>query len=104
MIHTAPSIQYVAIQMDNGTEALMGFVTRGQSPTLPFGATWENPLNPWTWVRPANDANLFAEVMKACPKTDANGVAQPQPTGYARISHDERAVRWAKNRKAAKAL
>ena len=63
MIHTAPSIQYVAIQMDNGTEALMGFVTRGQSPTLPFGATWENPLNPWTWVRPANDANLFEKVL-----------------------------------------
>lgn len=93
-------IQYVAIQMDNETEALMGFCTRGQSPTLPYGAQWENPRNPNYWVRPATDANVFAEVSKAFPKMDANGVAQPQPLRYSCISREERAERWAKRRQA----
>jgi len=73
-----PMVQ-VALQMDDGTVAVMGFITHSSSPTLPYGATW-NPDG--TWQREPTDANIFAEISKAFPGVDQNGLPKPQPISY----------------------
>jgi hypothetical protein len=98
MITTERDIQYVAIQMDNGAEYLLGFVVRGASPTLPFGASWTNEQRQ-SWSRPATDANVFAEITKSFPSVNQLGESQPQPTSWERISHEERDTRRVDKRK-----
>jgi hypothetical protein len=69
----------IAIGMSDGSTALMAFVTRGASPTLPYGA---KGLADGSWSRAPSDANIFAELTKTFPATDHNGVALPQPVAY----------------------
>ena len=78
----------IAIAMDDGTTAVMSFLTRGRSPTLPYGAVWEIANTPGWWLREPNDANVFAEISKAFRLTDNNGLPLPQPTQYKRIADD----------------
>jgi hypothetical protein len=50
-----------AVTMADGSVAILGFVTNGRSPTLPFGASW---LPNGYWTRPAVAATVEAEVRK----------------------------------------
>jgi len=59
MNHILADHAHVALNMSDGSTAVMGFLKRGTSPTLPFGAQWESS---GVWTREASDANIFAEV------------------------------------------
>lgn len=69
----------VAITLDDGSLAIMGFLTVGRGSVLPYGATWRS--EGW-WERPANDANLFHEISRGF----ATG---PQPVRYRLVSADD---------------
>lgn len=64
MKYASPPQVKIAVTLDDGTVAIMSFVTRSASPTLPYGAVWEDQTL-GLWTRPANDANVFAEMTKA---------------------------------------
>ena len=71
----------VAITLDDGSLSVMTFVTESRSPTLPTGAVWAD-LKSGRWTREPTDANVFAEISKAFPAVDRNGLPQPQPVNY----------------------
>src|SRR3990167_1003425 len=77
----------LALTMDNGTVAVMAFVTEGRSPTLPFGAQWIPPGE--FWSRQPTDANVWAELRKACPGVNQLGIRRPVPLSYAVITNAE---------------
>lgn len=77
----------LALTMDNGTAAVMTFVTEGRSPTLPFGAQWIPPGE--FWSRPPTDANVWAELHKACPEVNQLGMRRPTVLSYAVITDAE---------------
>lgn len=72
---------HVAITMDDGSLAVLAFMTQGRSPTLPWGAVWSDQAA-GHWDRPATDANLLAEITKAFPAVDQLGRPKPQPVRY----------------------
>ncbi|CAB4176449.1 hypothetical protein UFOVP1672_12 [uncultured Caudovirales phage] len=78
-----PQVQF-AVNMDDGTVAVIAFMTEGRSPTLPFGAVWK-PDGSGLWYREPSDVNVFAELSKAFPSVDMNGLPKPQPVSYKRI-------------------
>ena len=67
-----PDVQTIVIDMADGSVAIMSFVTRGLSPTLPPGAQWID-ARAQRWTREASDANVFAELLKTFPA----GTVQP---------------------------
>lgn len=71
----------VAVAMDDGATAILAFITRSRSPTLPFGAVWSADF-PGDWEREPSDANIFAEISKAFPSVDMAGIPKPQPVSY----------------------
>jgi hypothetical protein len=83
MKHTLADQVPVAVTMDDGSTAILSFMVRGSSPTLPYGARWEDGRGTTgIWVREPTDANVFAELSKACPAMDQLGVPKPQPVRY----------------------
>ena len=71
-----PETTTIIIEMSDGSVSIMAFVTRGLSPTLPFGAQWVDQ-RAQSWTREPSDANVFAELLKTFP---AHGV---QPLRWA---------------------
>lgn len=77
----APCVKIV-VSFDTGEVAVLSFVTRGESPTLPRGAKWENPeTTGGHWTREPTDPNVFHEIEKTFHGRKA--------TGYRRITDDE---------------
>ena len=85
MTEVNPQVR-IAITMDDGTVAVMAFITKSRSPTLPKGAVW---LEDGYWYREPNDANIFAEITKAFRPVDSLGIPLPQPTSYKVITTAE---------------
>jgi len=83
MKHTLADQVVVAITMDTGEVATMAFLLRGCSPTLPFGAVWEDAAR-GIWRREATNENLFAEIEKAF-QPDEQGRRAYTPVAYALI-------------------
>jgi len=52
--------QFVAITLDDGSTAIMGFVTQGRGSALPHGAQWVEGTD-W-WRRDPTDENIFEEI------------------------------------------
>jgi len=76
---------YVSITRDDGSTAIMGFITVGRGSYLPQGpdpAVWIDQANGW-WSRPASDANIFAEISR----TFSGPV--PQPTNWRKINEQD---------------
>lgn len=65
----------VAITLDNGELAMMGFLQTGRGNALPSGASW---LTDGLWRRPPTEANIRAEVLKTFDDTGSVGT-RPQP-------------------------
>lgn len=87
MKHTLADQVPVAVTMDDGTTAILSFMLRGSSPTLPYGARWEDGSGKsGVWLRAPTDENLFAELSKAFPLMDQLGVPKPQPVRYKVVS------------------
>jgi hypothetical protein len=83
MKHTLTDQVPVAVTMDDGSTVVMSFMLRGSSPTLPYGARWEDGQGKTgIWLRDPTDENLFAELSKACPLVDQLGIPKPQPVRY----------------------
>jgi len=76
----------IALNMDDGTVAIMSFCTQGRSPTLPFGAAWLND-DSGRWARPPTDANIKAELAKTFPGVNGVGKIKPKPVGFALVEH-----------------
>ena len=78
---------YVFLTMDSGeVHRVMEFQCGPmRSQTLPYGAQWL-PDMPGYWTREATDANIIAEIAKACPPTAAAGIPLPQCTAFKRIT------------------
>lgn len=90
MQHTLADQVQIAVTLDNGTLVVMGFMLRNMSPTLPIGAQWEDGTGKsGVWVRPATDANIFAEITKALPAFDQLGMPKPQPVSYKVVAHSD---------------
>jgi hypothetical protein len=70
----------VAITLDDGTVALMSFITHGRGSILPYGAEWSK--TPGYWVRPATDDNIFQEISRA-------HAVGPQPVKYRIVDESE---------------
>jgi hypothetical protein len=69
--------------MDDGSTAIMSFMRRGSSPTLPYGARWEDGSGKsGIWLRDPTDENIFAELSKALPSVNRLGEPKPQPVRY----------------------
>lgn len=68
----------VAITLDNGELAVMGFLVTGRGNSLPSGAFW---LSDGIWRRPPNEANIRAEVLKTFDDTGSVG-RRPQPVRW----------------------
>lgn len=62
----------VSITLDNGSVAIMSFITHGRGSVLPNGAAWSD--EPGYWKREPTDANIFDEVCRAFSNPDG-----PQP-------------------------
>jgi len=61
---------YVAITLEDGKTAVMGFLTRAQGVTLPHGARWSDEESGW-WLREPTQENIFAEVARVFPNATA---------------------------------
>lgn len=89
MKHTLHDQVPVAVTMDDGSTAVLSFLIRGSSPTLPHGARWEDGSGKsGIWLRDPTDENLFAELSKACPLVDQLGVPKPQPVRFTVVGWD----------------
>ena len=88
MKNTTPPQTKIAVTLDNGTTAIMSFVTSSRSPTLPQGARWVEE-HTGLWERPATDANIFAEITKTFRATDNHGLPLPQPVRYKVVDEAE---------------
>jgi hypothetical protein len=71
----------VAITLDDGRVAIMGFVTVGRGPKPPDGGEWINEAA-GLWKREPSDANIFQEIAR----TFTLGA---QPTSYRIVKDDE---------------
>lgn len=60
--------------------AILGFLTEGESPTLPSGASWKSP---GVWYRAPSKENVAAELKKAFPP------GQPQPVSFYEIRESD---------------
>lgn len=52
----------IALEMADGSTAIMQFIVQGRGDALPFGGEW---LAPGMWRRAASDAAVFEEVVRA---------------------------------------
>lgn len=68
--------EQVALEMDDGTVTLLTFCTRGRSPTLPPGATWNSD---GSWSRPATDDNIWHDLRKTFRGRNGAGIRRPVP-------------------------
>jgi hypothetical protein len=59
-----------------------------RSVTLPYGAQWV-PDMPGYWTREATDANIIAEIAKACPPMAAAGIPLPQCVSFKVITQED---------------
>ena len=57
-------MQKIAISRDDGSVAIMSFLTEGRSPELPNGAAG---FSDGSWAREANDKNISDEISKTFP-------------------------------------
>jgi hypothetical protein len=74
------------VTLDDGTCAILSFLTLGRGPVLPRGATWEDFERGW-WRREATEENLFDEVLRMFPAgVDSEGKPLPRPTNIRRIA------------------
>jgi hypothetical protein len=87
MKHTMADYVHVAVNLDNDTTAILTFMIRGTSPTLPSGAHWS--ATPGVWERPPVDATLFAEITKAFPTVDQKGLPKPLVVGYKLVDFND---------------
>jgi len=71
--------QFIAITLDDGSTAIMGFVTQGRGSTLPAGAQWTSEAAGW-WKREPTDENVIEEIARM------SSGAGPQPSRYRRIA------------------
>lgn len=55
--------EFISITLDDGSVAIMGFLTQGRGSELPQGAEWVKGVDGW-WSRPANDENIFSEILR----------------------------------------
>lgn len=69
---------FFAVTLDDGSVAIMGFVTQGRGSSLPKGAEWVDEAEGW-WKREPTDANVFLEIGRTA---FADGRS---PTGYRRV-------------------
>jgi len=76
----------IALNMDDGTVAIMTFCTQGRSPTLPSGAAWLND-NSGRWARPPTDENIKAELAKALPGVNSIGKKKAKPLSFSLVEH-----------------
>jgi hypothetical protein len=87
MKHTLADQVPVAVTMDDGTTAILSFMRRGSSPTLPHGARWEDGSGKsGIWLRDPTDENIFAELSKALPSVNRLGEPKPQPARYKAVT------------------
>lgn len=83
----SPETVKVSIRLDDGSTAIMNFLTVGRGTRLPEGAEWADEKGGW-WKRPATDALIFGEISRTFPgKSDAGDIL-PRATAY-RIVQDE---------------
>lgn len=68
----------VAITLDNGELAMMGFLQTGRGNVLPSGASW---LTDGIWRRPPTEENIRVEVLKTFDDTGSIG-RRPQPVRW----------------------
>ena len=55
--------QFIAITLDDGATAIMGFLTQGRGSIIPSGPEWADEAAGW-WSREATDENIFDEVLR----------------------------------------
>lgn len=69
-------VQHVAITFDNGEMRVMAFALAGHGNVVPYGATFDEKAG--RWERPATDATIFEEIMRAkWEAPDASGAYVP---------------------------
>lgn len=73
--------QFVAITLDDGSTAIMGFATQARGSSLPYGGQWVDEAAGW-WRREPTDDNIFQEI----GRTSFGGA---QPVSYRKIKRAE---------------
>lgn len=71
--------EFVAITLDDGQTAVMGFITLGRGSVLPYGATWFDQDQGW-WAREASPENIAHEIARTFHH------AGPKPVQHRRIA------------------